>query len=129
MKVKKLERLKFASLLLIVGFYMFAGANHFISPEFYYPLIPDYLPWTKAINVISGLAEILLALGLLFKPTRKLSAMLIIAMLIAFLPAHVYFIELGGCVHEGLCVPAWVAWVRLLVIHPILIAWAWWHRK
>jgi hypothetical protein len=26
-------------------------------------------------------------------------------------------------------VPAWVAWVRLLLIHPLLIGWAWFVRK
>ncbi len=113
----------------MVGFYLFAGANHFIDPEFYYPLVPSYLPWPKTINVISGVAEILLAIGLIFKSTRKISSYLIIAMLIAFLPSHIYFIEVGGCVHEGLCVDVWVMWIRLLVVHPILLLWAWWHRK
>lgn len=122
------SRLKRISFYGLVGFYLIAGANHFIDPEFYYPLIPDYLPWPRAINIISGLGEIILAMGLLFKPTRKISVYLIIAMLIAFLPSHIYFIQLGGCVHEGLCVPVWAMWVRLLVIHPVLMLWAWWHR-
>ncbi|MFY0591983.1 hypothetical protein [Roseivirga sp.] len=129
MKPETKSRLKSVSLLIIVGFYLFAGANHFIDPDFYYPLIPAYLPWVKPINVISGVAEIALAFGLLYKPTRRISSVLIILMLIAFIPAHIYFIQLGGCVHEGLCVAAWVAWARLLVIHPILIAWVWWHRE
>lgn len=128
MKSQLNRRIKSVSFLGIIGFYLFAGINHFIDPEFYYPLVPEYLPWPKTINVISGVAEILLAIGLIFKSTRKLSSYLIIVMLIAFLPAHIYFIEEGGCLHEDLCVDVWVMWVRLLVVHPILILWAWSHR-
>jgi len=122
------SRLRQVSYYGLVGFYLIAGANHFIDPEFYYPLIPEYLPWPYEINVISGLSEITLALGMLYKATRKISVYLIIAMLIAFLPSHIYFIELEGCIHDGLCVPVWVMWVRLLVIHPLLMLWAWNHR-
>lgn len=129
MKTKLNRSIRSVSFYTLIGFYLFAGVNHFVNPEFYYPLVPSYLPWPKTINWISGIAEILLAIGLIFKPTRKLSSYLVIVMLLAFLPSHIYFIELGGCVHEGLCVDAWVMWVRLLVVHPILIMWAWWHRK
>lgn len=129
MKTQLNRRIKSVSFFGIVGFYLFAGSNHFIDPEFYYPLVPEYLPWPKTINWVSGIAEILLAIGLIFKSTRKLSSYLIIAMLIAFLPAHIYFIQVDGCLHEDLCVAVWVMWVRLLVVHPILLLWAWWHRK
>lgn len=129
MNTKLNRSIRSVSFFIIVAFYLFAGVNHFINPEFYYPLVPSYLPWPKTINWISGIAEISLAIGLIFKPTRKLSSYLIIVMLLAFLPSHIYFIALGGCVHEGLCVDVWVMWVRLLVVHPILILWVWWHRK
>ena len=117
------------SFILLVGFYLFAGFNHFRDPEFYYPLIPSYLGYEYEINILAGVIEIALGLGLLYPTKRKLAAIGIILMLLAFLPSHIYFIELGGCVSDGLCVPAWVAWVRLIVIHPLLMLWAWGHRK
>jgi len=47
-----LRRLSRWSLIL---FFTIAGTNHFITPESYYPLIPDYLrEWDKLINVVSG---------------------------------------------------------------------------
>ena len=113
------------NLYLLFGFYFVAGLNHFINPEFYYPLIPDYLPFVKAINIASGLIEMALALSLLVPRTRKWASNLIIFMLIAFIPSHVYFIQIGSCVEGGLCVSEWIGWIRLLVIHPILIIWAW----
>ena len=117
------------SFILLVGFYLFAGFNHFRDPEFYYPLIPSYLGYAYEINILAGIIEMALGLGLLYPKTRKLAAIGIILMLLAFLPSHIYFIELGGCISDGLCVHAWVAWVRLIVIHPLLMLWAWGHRK
>lgn len=112
----------------LAAFYLLAGINHFIDPDFYYGLIPPWLPWPVTINVLSGVAEIVLAIGLLLPATRKLSAWLIVLMLLAFIPSHVYFIQIGSCVEGGLCTPAVVGWVRLVVIHPLLIWWAWAYR-
>jgi hypothetical protein len=45
-------------------------------------------------------------------------------MLISFIPAHIYFIQIGSCVEGGMCVSEWIGWARLLIIHPLLIWWA-----
>ncbi|WP_421873849.1 hypothetical protein [Marinoscillum sp.] len=116
------------SLFILSGFYILAGINHFINPGFYLPLIPDYLPYNEVINVFSGLAEIALGAGLLVTQTRRLSAKGIVLLLVLFIPSHVYFIQQGHCVGD-LCVSPWVGWVRLIVIHPLLILWAYWHSK
>jgi len=114
---------------LLAAFFTLAGLNHFVMPTFYYSLIPNYLPYPKVINLLAGIAEMVLGVGLLIAPFRQWAVWGIIAMLIAFIPSHVYFIQIGGCTTNGLCVPLWVAWVRLLLIHPLLIAWAWYVRK
>jgi uncharacterized membrane protein len=63
------------SIIMFMGlFYIFAGVNHFINPEFYKPLIPDYLPWNDILNSISGLLESVFGMGILFKKTRKISS-------------------------------------------------------
>lgn len=113
------------SLRLIIIFYLVAGINHFINPQFYLPLIPPVFPEPNLINTLSGIAEIGLAIGLAFTKTRKTASFLVILMLIAFIPSHVYFIQIGSCTDGGLCVPNWIGWVRLVLIHPFLIYWAW----
>ncbi|WKK80500.1 DoxX family protein [Marivirga arenosa] len=113
------------SVYLIFIFYFIAGLNHFINPEFYIPLIPDYLTLKKEVNLISGLIEIALAIGLLLNPTRKIASFLTILMLLAFIPSHIYFIQIGSCIEGGLCVPEWIGWTRLIAIHPALLLWAW----
>ncbi|HAA11135.1 MAG TPA: hypothetical protein DCE41_05295 [Cytophagales bacterium] len=117
------------SLLIQVGFYLVAGINHFRDPGFYLPLIPNYLPAPSAINIGSGILEIALALGLWWSPTRKWASWGIVAMLIAFIPSHVYFIQIGSCIPDGLCTPTWVAWFRLLAIHPFFMGWAAWQGR
>ena len=117
--------MKTISLIIQISFYLFAGANHFIKPEFYYPLIPDYLSDLKLqINIVSGLAEITLAILLIPVKTRKVAGFGIILMLIAFIPSHVYFITADIASVGPLQVSPTMAWIRLLVIHPLLIFWA-----
>ena len=113
----------------LAGFFFLAGCYHFINPGFYYPLIPPYLPYPVAINVLSGVLEVALSIALLLPRFRFHSTTGLIILLILFIPSHVYFIQIGGCIDQGLCVPLWVAWVRLIVIHPLLIGWIWMNRS
>lgn len=114
---------------ILIGFYAFAGSYHFINPEFYSDLIPDYLPYHGFINYSSGFFEILFAIGVAFPKTRLLAVKGIILLLVAFIPSHIYFIQIGSCVESAFCVSPWVAWLRLLIVHPLLILWAWSVRK
>jgi uncharacterized membrane protein len=109
-------------------FYVIGGLNHFRDPSFYLPLIPDYLPAPETINILSGIAEIVLGSLIFITRTRRLAAVGIIVMLIAFIPSHVYFIQQGSCI-DSLCVPEWVGWVRLVLVHPLLIYWAYIYAK
>jgi uncharacterized membrane protein len=45
-------------------FYIVAGINHFRNPEIYYTLIPPYFPSHPTINIIAGIAEIVLGIFL-----------------------------------------------------------------
>lgn len=117
------------SRFILAGFFVVAGLNHFINPQFYLPLIPPFFKYFELINQLAGIAELTLGIGLLITKTRKLAALGIVILLVAFIPSHVYFIQIGGCIGEGLCVPLWIGWVRLVVIHPLLIIWAYTCRK
>lgn len=109
--------------------YLGAGINHFINPPFYLVIIPDYLPNKAAINIISGVCEILLGIGLIALPKfRKTIVILIILFLFAILPAHIYHLTQGGCLSNGFCIPVWVCWARIF-LQFLLMAWAWSIRK
>ncbi|EIM78053.1 hypothetical protein A3SI_04492 [Nitritalea halalkaliphila LW7] len=111
--------------IVAAGFFIVAGVNHFVMPEFYLPLIPDYLPYPVLLNALSGLWEIVAGVGLLFTKYRRSAGWALQVLLLLFISSHIYFIQQGACVYEGLCVPMWVAWLRLLLLHP-LIMWLVW---
>lgn len=122
-------RLKRTGFVAMVVFYLYAGINHLVMPGFYWPLIPPIFQYAEFINITSGVLEIVLAILLIFKPSRRLSAIAIVLMLMAYLPSHIYFIQIGSCIENGLCVPPWLAWVRLIIIQPLLMYWAWSYRN
>lgn len=115
--------------ILMGVLFIAAGVNHFISPGAYLSLIPPYLPFPQLLNFISGALEVLFGAGLLTQKYRKWSAYGIIGLMIVFIPAHVHHIQMDGCVSENICIPLWAAWLRLLVIQPLLMLWAYYCRK
>ncbi len=116
--------LKIISLLIFCSLFVAAGINHFRDPQFYLDLIPPYFPNHNLLNVASGVLEVIAGLLMIIPFTRKLAAYLIIALLIVFIPAHIYLIQQKGCVSKYLCVSEWVAWARL-PLQFILMWWAW----
>ena len=117
-------------LFLLIGFYLFAGFNHFASPTFYLPVIPPYLSlWAKEINIMAGVVEISLALLLIPNRTRLFAAKCIIIMLVAFIPSHIYFIQKGEFMIGSVLFNPLKSSIRLFVGQPLLILWAYWASK
>jgi len=116
--------------IFLIAFFLFAGSYHFINPSFYVDQIPPYFSdHQQFINYAAGFIEILLAIGVLIPKTRLLATKGIILLLLAFIPTHWYVIEQNGCIPTAYCVPLWLAWVRLLILQPLLMLWAWSVRK
>lgn len=113
------------SVYLMAVLYIAAGINHFRSADFYYKIMPPYLPYPYAIIYISGFCESALGILLLFNKTRRFAAFGIIALLIAVFPANIQM--LINYIHEN-NPRLWIAIVRLPLQIP-LILWAWWIAK
>ncbi len=110
--------------VVLALFFSIAGLYHFINPEFYLGLIPDYIPKPILINYFVGALELLLGLLIIVPKWRKRACYSIVFLLLLLIPSHVFFIQIGSCITNGLCVPNWVSWSRLILIHPLLIYWA-----
>ena len=117
---------KISLIILIVG-YTLAGINHFRNPASYIKIIPHYIPWPTITNYLAGGFELLFALMLIFNKTRRLAAWGIILMLIAFLPVHISMIADAPLKLGDITVTPLLAWIRLVVLQPLLILWAWWY--
>ncbi|MCR9171847.1 MAG: hypothetical protein NXI10_05105 [bacterium] len=69
---------------------LFAGGlAHFLVPELYNPLIPDFLP-ALASNIFAGLCELVVGLLLVIPKYRSLGGLGFALLMIGFLPLHVW---------------------------------------
>ena len=107
-------------LYVMAGLYVLAGLMHFVRPKMYHRIIPDYLPYSKFLVYLSGVAEIVLGIALCFDATRRLSSFGILLMLAAFLPVH-FFMLSNKKAAMGL--PKWVLVLRI-PLQFVLMYWA-----
>ncbi|MFS0561424.1 hypothetical protein AB1K91_11840 [Terribacillus sp. 179-K 1B1 HS] len=107
------------SLMFIV-----AGILHFVLDDGFTAMLPTYVPLRYTLIYLTGIAEILLAIGLLVPATRKLTAIFAVIYLIAIFPANIY-----SAVYD-IPVPGFeetnqaLLYIRLLA-QPALIWWVW----
>lgn len=110
--------------------YAFAGFNHLLNPSFFLAIIPPDLPNPDWLNLLSGLAEIVLGVFLLEPRTRVFAAWGIIALLIAVFPANVYVALENVGLPDG--VPGTgnaAANYARLPVQALLVVWAWWYTR
>lgn len=99
-----------------------AGVAHFASPDFFDPLVPEWVPMdARTVTYVSGAVE-LVAAGLIAVPrTRRLGGWLAAATLVGVFPANIKAALDGGM--KNLDPPmdsAAVAWLRLPVQLPLI---------
>ena len=107
--------------LYVMAFiYFIAGINHFRNPRLYIKIIPPAFPNPKLLNLVSGLAEILLGIALCIPIISNYAAWGIICLLIAVFPANIYMY-----VNEkaGMGLPKWVLLLRI-PLQLLLIFWS-----
>jgi uncharacterized membrane protein len=127
--IEAMQLTKKVSLVILVAFYLIAGYNHFNNPGSYIRIIPHYLPQPILLNILAGCFEILFGILLVFPKTRSLAAWGIILMLLAFLPVHISMAGDAPVKLGDLTVTPFIAWIRLVILQPLLILWAWWYTK
>ncbi len=110
-------------LILLALFFVAAGINHFLNPDFYVAIMPPYLPLHFELVYLSGFFEILGGVAVLFSPLRRWAGYGLILLLIAVLPANIYMAvnadEFSDTASE------WALYARLPVQF-LLIWWAFW---
>jgi uncharacterized membrane protein len=97
-------------LYIMAIMYIVAGLMHFVKPKTYMRVMPKYLPKHKALVFWSGIAELLLGVGLCIPVLKVISIYSIIAMLAIFLMVHFYMLS-SEKASTG--IPKWILILRI----------------
>lgn len=104
---------------VLAGMLIIAGILHFLKPKFYLKIMPDYLPASLLLVILSGIAEIICGLLLVFPNTQTIGAYLTIALFVAVFPAN---IEMSRKYYLRRKKGFWLTILRL----PLQIVLIWW---
>lgn len=108
-------------LYLMAALYGIAGITHFTHTRFFELAVPKVLVYRRFIALFSGVLEILIAAGLLYPPTRSLTAVFLIVFLVAIYPANIVQINYYSKRYQQ---PALLFWAIRLPMQIGLIYWA-----
>jgi uncharacterized membrane protein len=95
--------------------FVLVGISHFAKREKLEAMIPANWPYRRAMNYISGAAEIIFGILLLFETTRIGAAYGLLLLLIAVFPANIYMARVK---------PNWYNRSRLF-FQPVYMWWVW----
>ncbi len=102
--------------------FLFGGVAHFSLTEVEMRIVPPLIPWPRAAVLLSGVFELLGAVGILIPATRRAAGIGLFLLTIAVTPANVYMLQHA----ELFDVPRWALIVRLpfQVVLLALILWS-----
>jgi uncharacterized membrane protein len=72
-----------------IAFFVVAGINHFLNPQFYDAIVPNFIPYPRFVHQFTGLLEIIIPLLFLTR-YRKEAAILMIILLVILYGANLY---------------------------------------
>jgi uncharacterized membrane protein len=111
-------------LILVFLWFLFGGVAHFSLTEVEMRIVPPAIPWPRAAVLISGVFELLGAVGILIPATRRPAGIGLFLLTIAVTPANIYMLQHA----ELFNVPRWALIVRLpfQAVLLALILWSTW---
>lgn len=106
-----LGRSQVAGLCLVFVWFLIGGIAHFALTDVEMRIVPPYIPWPRAAVLVSGVFELLGAIGLLWHRSRRAAGIGLILLTLAVTPCHVYMLQQP----QLFGVPLWALWLRLPV--------------
>jgi len=107
--------------------YIYVGLRHFIDPDFFLAIMPNYLTFHLELVYLSGIAEVSLGLMLLSKKTRIAGAIGLIILLILVFPANIHLVQ--SELSQSLLGVTKSQSIYRLPFQGLLISIAYWHSK
>ena len=105
-----MSRGKLAGLIVVFLWFFVGGIAHFVATETEMKIVPPYIPWPRAAVLVSGVFELLGAVGLLWPPTRRAAGIGLFLLTIAVTPCHIYMLQRPDLFAA---IPLWALWLRL----------------
>lgn len=109
---------------LIAGVFILAGILHFLKTDMYVKIMPSYIPKPRAMVYISGVAEVIGGLAIIFPETRVAASIGLMALLLAIFPANIDM-AVKAYRNYGLTWYSWLLMLRL-PLQFVLIYWVYW---
>src|ERR1700683_4626809 len=118
---RRVSRAKRVGLGFVFLWFFIGGIAHFVATDIEMRIVPTYIPWPRAAVLVSGVFELLGAIGLLIRPTRRVAGLGLFLLTLAITPANVYMLQRSGL----FTVPYWALVLRLPMQVALLALIAW----
>lgn len=119
---RRQEQLRTGMRWVMAVFYFTAGVIHLRSPEGFMPIVPNWVPMPMQVVLLTGVAEILGAIGLVIPRLRWLAGLMLALYAVAVFPANIKHalegIALAGS-QQGLGYH-----IPRLMFQPVLVWWS-----
>jgi uncharacterized membrane protein len=115
------DRAKRVGLVFIFLWFFVGGLAHFFATDLEAQIVPSYIPWPHEVTLISGVFEIMGAMGLLLGKTRRPAGIGLFLLTIAVTPANIYMLQHA----QQFSVPYWLLWLRLPLQSGLLVLILW----
>jgi uncharacterized membrane protein len=114
---------------LALGFvflwFFIGGIGHFTSTDFFSTIVPPWWPWPREAVLVSGVFELIGALGLIPRATRSLVGWGLLAIIVLVTPAHLYMLQRPDLFPK---IPYW-ALVARLPLQLFVLFCTWWSTR
>ena len=122
MKYIKLITIYFMSIA-----YTYVGVRHFIDPDFFLAIMPNYLSMHLFFVYLTGLMEVVFGLLLAFRKTRKFASYGLIILLLIVFPANIHLVE--SELSQSILEVSKEQTIIRLPFQGLLLLLAYWHSK
>jgi uncharacterized membrane protein len=124
---RRMSKWQIAGLGFVFLWFFIGGIMHFVATDAEASIVPPFIPWPVAAVLVSGVFEILGAIGILVPRTRRAAGIGLILLTLAVTPANVYMLQHA----DQFPVPEWLLWARLpfQVALLALIYWSTWRNR
>lgn len=116
-----LSRARLIGLGFVFLWFSIGGVAHFAATDLEMRIMPPYIPWPRAVVLITGVFELLGAMGLLIRRFRVPAGCGLFLLTLAVTPANIYMLQQA----DRFGVPYWLLVVRLPVQVALLALIVW----